>query len=220
MKNLAVTILIAVVIIILGLYLFFFQVRETEFALVTTFGKPTEPITKPGLYFKWPAPIQNKIVFDSRMRNFEMSLDETTTKAAVPIIVNTYVIWRVADPLKFYTAVGTIKEAENKLHSLAKDTQNRVIGRHNFSEFVNSDPKKVKFIEIQSEMIDDLRQNVREDFGIAIETLGIKQLKVSSDVSKEVFARMQAERQRKTYATIAQGQAEATKIRTEADAQK
>ncbi|MDD5459085.1 MAG: protease modulator HflC [Phycisphaerae bacterium] len=220
MKNLAVTILVAVVMIILALYLFSFQVRETEFALVTTFGKPTRPVIEPGWHFKWPSPIENKIQFDSRMRNFEMSLDETTTKGAVPIIVNTYVIWRVADPLKFYTAVGTVKEAENKLHSLAKDTQNRVIGRHNFSEFVNSDPAKIRFTEIQDEMLADLQRNVSDDFGIAIETLGIKQLKVSSDVSKEVFARMQAERMRKTNATIAEGEAQAMKIRTEADAQK
>jgi len=86
--------------------------------------------------------------------------------------------------------------------------------------FVNSDPEKIRFTEIQNEMLEDLQENVSDDFGIAIETLGIKQLKVSSDVSKEVFARMQAERKRKTNATIAAGEAQAMKIRTEADAQK
>ena len=61
---------------------------------------------------------------------------------------------------------------------------------------------------------------VLENYGIEIKTLGIKQLKVSEDVTQVVFERMKADRQRRTEATIAQGNAEATKIRTDADAKK
>jgi membrane protease subunit HflC len=202
------------------LYLVSFQVREIESVLVTTFGKPTREITEPGWYFKWPAPIQRVHPFDSRMRVFEAELGETTTKGAVPIIVNTFIVWKIAEPLKFFNAVGTIKEAENKLRSQLGDTQNKVIGRHYFAEFVNSNPAKIKFEEIQNEMLADLKQTVRTDYGIEIKTLGIEQLKVSEDVSKDVFERMKAERNRKTQATIAEGNAEATKIRTDADSKK
>ncbi len=69
-------------------------------------------------------------------------------------------------------------------------------------------------------MLTDLKQTVRTDYGIEIKTLGIKQLKVSEDVSKDVFERMRAERNRKTEATIAEGNAEATKIKTDADSKK
>jgi membrane protease subunit HflC len=154
------------------------------------------------------------------MRVFEAELGETTTKGAVPIIVNTFIVWKIAEPLKFFNAVGTIKEAENKLRSQLGDTQNKVIGRHYFAEFVNSNPAKIKFEEIQDEMLTDLKQTVRTDYGIEIKTLGIEQLKVSEDVSKDVFERMKAERNRKTQATIAEGNAEATKIRTDADSKK
>ena len=82
------------------------------------------------------------------MRVFEADLGETTTKGAVPIIVNTYVVWKIAEPLVFFNSVGTIKEAENKLLSQLSDTQNKVIGRHDFAEFVNSDPAKIKFEDI------------------------------------------------------------------------
>ncbi|MHC4070001.1 MAG: SPFH domain-containing protein, partial [Planctomycetota bacterium] len=93
MKNLAITILIAAVIVILGLYFVSFQVRETEATLVTRFGKPTREITEPGWYAKWPMPIERVYKFDARMKNFTAELGETTTKGAVPIIVNTYVVW-------------------------------------------------------------------------------------------------------------------------------
>jgi membrane protease subunit HflC len=220
MKNIAVTIFILFVVAVMVLYFVSFQVREIESALVTTFGKPTRPITKPGWYFKWPAPIERVYKFDSRMRVFEADLGETTTKGAVPIIVNTYIVWKIAEPLVFFNAVGTIKEAENKLLSQLSDTQNKVIGRHDFAEFVNSDPSKIKFEDIQSEMLADLQQPVRTYYGIEIKTLGIKQLKISEDVSKDVFERMRAERNRKTEATIAEGNAEAAKIKTDADSKK
>jgi len=220
MKSIAITIFIVLLIAVIGLYLVSFQVREIESALVTTFGKPSREITEPGWYFKWPAPIQRVYKFDSRMRVFEADLGETTTKGAVPIIVNTYVVWEIAAPLEFFNAVGTVREAESKLLSQINDTQNRVIGRHTFGEFVNSDPAKIKFDQVQEEMEADLKQSIRGDYGIEIKTLGIKQLKISEDVSKDVFGRMSAERNRKTEATIAQGQAEATRIRTDADSKK
>jgi membrane protease subunit HflC len=222
MKSIAITIFIVLIVAILALYLFSFQVREIETALVTTFGKATEQdeIKKPGWYFRWPAPIQRVYEFDSRMRVFEADLGETTTKGAVPIIVNTYIVWRIDEPLAFFNANehGSIIEAERKLLSQISDTQNRVIGRHSFGEFVNSDPTRIKFKQIEEEMFTDLQQAVKDaSYGIEIKTLGIKQLKVSEDVSKDVFERMKAERNRRTEATIAQGNAEATKIKTEAD---
>ena len=220
MKNLAITVFIVLVIAVLGLYLISFQVRETESALLTTFGKPTRELTEPGWYFRWPAPIQRVSKFDSRMRVFEANLGETTTKAVVPIIVNTYIVWRIADPLQFFNAVETVKEAENYLRSQLNDTQNNVVGQYYFSEFVNSDESKIKIEEIQEKMLAGLRQAVRDDYGIEIKTLGIKQLKISADVSKDVFERMKAERNRRTEATIAEGNAEATKIKTDADSKK
>jgi membrane protease subunit HflC len=205
----------------MGLYLVTFQVRETETALITQFGEPLPVIIDPGLNYKWPRPIQRVYKFDSRMRVLEAEVAETTTKGAVPIIVNTYVVWKIADPLQFFNANehGSITKAKEKLVSQISDTQNRIIGQHYFSEFVNSDPSKIIFEDIEKEMLDDfnIKQNVKEKYGIEIKAVGIKQLKISEDVSKDVFARMIAERDRKTLATIAEGNAAATKIKTDAN---
>jgi len=222
MKNIAITIFIVLVVIVMGLYLVSFQVREIETALVTTFGKATseDEITEPGWYFKWPAPIQRVYKFDFRKRVFEGDLIETTTKGAVPVIVNTYVVWKVAKPLQFFTAVGTIREAESKLRSQISDTQNRVIGRHSFGEFVNSDPAKIKFEDIQTEMLTDLKQPVLDNYGIEIVALGIKQLKISEDISKDVFERMRTERTGMYDVITKQGEAEAKMIEADAKSKK
>ncbi len=218
MKNIAIPILIAIIFLVMIVYLVTFQVRETESAFVVRFGKPVREMTQPGLYWKWPTPIEQVHKFDSRMRVFEPAqLSETTTAGRVPIIVNTYVVWRVAEPLKFLNAVQTVKNAEEKLRSQINDTQNRIIGRHAFGEFVNSDPNKIKFDQIQADMLADLKGPVLENYGIEIRMLGIKQLKISADVTKQVFERMRTERQSQTAAILSEGEADALKIRTEAN---
>ena len=220
MKNIAIPILVAVIFLIMAVYLVTFQVRETESVLITRFGKSVRDINEPGLELKWPLPIERVHRFDSRLRVLESELVETPTRGAVPIIVKSYVVWRIADPLTFLNAVETVADANDMLRSRINDTQNRVIGQHAFGEFVNSDPDAIRFQDIQTEMLADLQGPVRQDYGIEIKTLGIKQFKVSEEVTKDVFERMKADRQRRTEATIAQGNAEATKIRTDADAKR
>jgi membrane protease subunit HflC len=210
------------ILIFVVLFLFFvsFQVRETETALVTRFGEPVRTITEPGLKFKWPQPIEQVHKFDSRNRVYEADIGETTTKGAVPIIVKSYVVWKIARPLEFFNAVGTVIEAERRILDQLGDTQNRVVGRHFFSEFVNSDPEKIKFKEIESEMTADLAPTMLENYGVEIRTVGIKRMEINEDVTENVFERMRAERNRRTQAILTEGEAEATKIEADADTKK
>ncbi len=220
MRHIAIPILVAVIFLILATYLVAFQVRQSELAFVTRFGQPVRSITKPGLKLKLPTPIERVHKFDARMRLLEAEISEPTMRGKVPIIVASYMVWRIADPLQFYNSVGTIESAEIKLRSQIHDTQNRVIGQYSFAEFINSDPNKIKFDEIQGKMLADIAPRVVNEYGIEIKTLGIKQLKISQENTKVVFERMKTERKRRTEATIALGTAEATKIRTEANALK
>jgi membrane protease subunit HflC len=57
-------------------------------------------------------------------------------------------------------------------------------------------------------------------YGIDIMAVGIRQLGVSEEVTKDVFARMIADRTRKTETILAEGNAEATKIRTDAESKR
>lgn len=217
MKTVGVPLLVLLIILVLGLMLVAFQVRETELAFVTRLGKPVRTMDQPGLYFKWPIPIEKVHKYDTRLRVYEGPLAETTTRGAVPIIVKTYVVWRVTDPLKFLGSVRTIDEAERQLYNQINDTQNRVIGKYAFAEFVNNDPNQIKMDQIQSEMLTDLQTALQEEYGIEVSTLGIKQLMVAQSVTEKVFERMKSARNLKTVATITEGQAQATSIRTEAE---
>ncbi len=219
MKNVWVFVFVLLIVIVLGLYLFTFQVRETEIAVVTTFGKPTRTLKEPGMYFKWPRPINDVKRYDGRSQLYETVLMDTTTKGNEPITVTSYIIWKIDDPDTFRVSVGDKETARQRLHELLTDAQNTVIGKHYFNDFVNSDPDKIKFEEIESEMAEKIRPGAKE-LGVAVEVVGIRRLAVNETVTKAVFERMKAERNRKTKAITKAGETEADTIKKNAEARR
>jgi membrane protease subunit HflC len=144
--------------------------------------------------------------------------EETTTAGGEPIIVKSYAVWAIADPERFLTSVKDTKSAESSLGTLLRQAQNSVIGKHYFSEFVNTDPEKIKFEQIEKEIVSAVRTKAEEEYGIAIKTVGLKQINVPKDVTAKVFERMKADRTRKIDAILAEGRAQAERIKSDAEA--
>lgn len=217
MKNVAVPVAVFLLILFLVLYLVMFQVRETEVVFVERLGKVVDKTYKPGPHFKLPSPLDKVRRFDSRMRVFEGQFIETNTKGLIPVIIKPYVVWRIGDAFKFYQSQKTIKEAQSKLFGLINNTLNQVIGTYSFGDLVNSDPSRIKLTQIQEEMLAGLKNAAEGDYGIQVDAFGIKQLKVSEDVTAKVFDRMKAARTLQIEAITSSGAAQAKAIRTEAD---
>jgi membrane protease subunit HflC len=220
MKNIWAIVFVVLILVVLGLFLFSFQVRETEKALVTFFGKPTRVISdSPGWYLKWPRPINVVYKYDARSHLFETVLEETTTKGGKPINVTSYVVWKIGNPELFRTKVTDVKGAEANLESLLRNTQNTIIGRYYFSDFVNSDRDKIKIDEIEQAMAAAIKESA-PGYGIDVELVGINKLGISESTSEDVFKRMSADRKRRTEQVLADGNAEAAKIAKDAESKK
>ena len=220
MKNVSVVIFIGLIAAILVLFLVTFQVRETENAVVTTFGNPSRTITEPGFFWKLPSPIQKVSKFDSRINLFQRVMEETTTRGGETIIVTSYITWRIDEPQKFLENVGDKASARESLNSLLGDTQNTIIGKYHFSQIVNPDPAKIMLSKIEDDMAAIIAQAASRDYGILVEAVGIKQLGISKEVTNDVFERMRADRTRKTASIQAQGRAEAARIRKDAESKR
>ena len=82
-----------ILLLIFASILFCFQVRQSEVAVVTTFGKYSRTISDPGLRYKLPWPIQKVYRFDNRLQNFERKFEQTTTGDAKPLIIEVYIGW-------------------------------------------------------------------------------------------------------------------------------
>jgi membrane protease subunit HflC len=207
-----------VILLIFGSISFLFQVRESEVAFLTTFGKADEAVIKPGLRFKLPWPIQKVHRFDARVHNFEGKFEEAMTLDQRNILVLVYVGWRITEPQKFNRSFpGGVDDAKRNLESLVRSAKNATVGTHNFSDFINTDPAKLKFDEIEKEMLLQVAGTAKEKFGLEVKSLGIKRLGFPESVTQKVFERMKEERQRLVKQFEGEGDRDATKIRSSAE---
>lgn len=196
-----------------------FQVRQTEVAVVTTFGEASPKAIKAGLHFKLPWPIQKVVKFDSRIQNFEERFEETPTADGKNLLIMVYVGWRIVDPSAFMKQYpsGGASAAESALEAWVRSSKNAVVGKHPFSDFVSTDAEKLKFTEIEGEILEKVRVEARGTAGIEVAFLGIKRLGLPESASQRVFDRMREERMRLVQQAQGEGEALAITIRTTAD---
>ncbi len=219
MKNSRLSFVVGGLLLLLFMALLFcFQVRNTEVAVVTTFGRYSRDIPEPGLYFRLPVPIQSVYRFDNRLQNFERKFEQSTTRDARNLLVTMYVGWRIESARKFLELFGgDTAKAENTLEGLVSNAKNAVIGRYVFSDLISPDPKAVKFDQFEADVLKEIAGPASEKYGIKIELVGVKQLGLPEAITGKVFERMRAERDRLVKQYQGEGNARAQEIRSEAD---
>jgi len=220
-RHLITVITAAVLVVIFALLLFTFQVRQSEVAVVTTFGKITGTY-EPGLHLRWPWPVQAVYHFDRRIQNFEDNFSENLTADNINLLVSVYVGWKITDAPEFLNSFkdGSIPAAQGQLQSMLTSAKSAAVGRHPLSEFVNADSRQLKFDRIQSEIEEKVQAELQtNNYGIQVEFLGIKKLGLPESVTEAVFTRMKSERNILISQAQNEGQANAIKIRADADRQ-
>lgn len=208
-----------ILVIIFALLLFTFQVRQTEVAVVTTFGKPAADYTEPGLKFKLPWPIQNVYRFDKRIQNFESKYEEALTEDNLNLMVAVYAGWRIVEPRVFLQRFkdGSVAEAERSLSGLVSSAKNARVAKHPFSHFISPDEKNLKLVEIEQEILKSIQDQAKKNYGIEVTFLGIKKLGLPESITAKVFDRMRAERQRLVLQYQGQGESQSIQIRSAAN---
>ena len=177
--------------------LFCFQVRQTEIALVTRFGKPVRSYNvdlnrpEPGLKFKWPWPVEKVQLFDKRLQDFEDQGDrfeENLTQDHYPLLVRVYAGWVISDPALFRERFGgSVERAQMALESQVRNTKNAVVGRHAFSQFISTDEKQVQIPQIEGEMLAGLQDAAKSNYGIDVRFLGIERLGLPESITQKVL---------------------------------
>jgi len=222
-RNVMTLAIAAVLIVIFGLLLFVFQVRKSEVAVVTTFGKPDpRPYDQPGAYFKWPWPIQKVYKFDQRIQNFEDKFSENLTADNNNLLTSVYVGWQISDAATFFPkfAGGSVPAAQRMLESMLRSAKSAVVGKHTLSQFVNTSPQDLKFDAIENEIESAVQSQLQTNqCGIRLAFLGIKKIGLPPNVTEAVFQRMTSERQILISRFQYEGEAEAQKIKSTADRQ-
>jgi modulator of FtsH protease HflC len=207
-----------VLLVIFVLMLFTFQVRQTEIAVVTTFGKYSRSVSAPGFQWRAPWPIQKVYEFDNRIQNFERKFEQTTTRDGINVLITVYAGWRVADPKVFLESLnGDVLHAEQALEPLIRNMKNGVISQHGFADLISTNQANLKFDQIEQEMLTAVQGQAKTTYGLEVKFLGIKQLGLPESITSKVFDRMKAERQTRVKQFQTEGEKEAKIIRAQAD---
>jgi modulator of FtsH protease HflC len=209
---------IAAAVALIALYATFFSVRETEFGLVTQFGRPIRTVADAGLHLKWP--FQTVLVFDRRLRIYNPRPSEFLTRDKKNLVIENYVAWRIDDPNRFVLKVGDPVAAEMRLHDIIWSGLSAAIGTHDLDSLVSVGAQKVQPAAMLDHLTELTDRTALDQYGIRVLDVRIKRLNLPEQNKQSVYARMRAERERIARQYRAEGEEQALTIRADADRQK
>jgi modulator of FtsH protease HflC len=173
----------------------FFTVTSGEFALVTEFGKPVQVVTAPGLGFKYP--YQSVRSFDSRIDVYVPAASEFLTLEKTPVVAGAAILWRIADPKRFFETAGSP-----------------------LSAFVSVEPGAYRAEALLAEVTRKCREVARRDYGIEIAEVKLQSFDFPKQNRPRVYARMASERGQLSMKYRSEGEEAGLKIRSAADGEK
>jgi modulator of FtsH protease HflC len=221
MKRKPLTLAVAVVLLVIfGLMLFVYQVRVSQVAVITFFGKVAGVNTNSGPGLRLPYPIEKVFILDQRIQNFQDNFEQIKLHDQNIIFVSLYIGYRISEPDVFFRNFlnGSIQEAEEKINDLVRSAKSEVVGRHDFSDFVSTDTQQAKFAGIEKEILGEVQKRLGDKhYGVDVRFLQIQKIGLPESVTQTVFDRMTAERQSYISKIQSEGELAATKIKSSAD---
>jgi len=204
---------IVLILAVIGLGGALFTVSQTEQALVLRFGEPVAGrglVTEPGLHFKIPI-IENVVFLDNRILDVESPSLEVLASDNQRLEVDSFIRYRIVDPLRFFQTVGGIAGANNQLASVLNSAVRRVLSEANQQQIVR-DERAALMVKIREQANAEARK-----FGVSVVDARIRRVDLPQQISEKVYGRMQTERAREAAEYRAQGSEQAQKIKAKAD---
>ena len=196
----------------------FFTVDSADYAIVTDFGKPTQVITAPGLGFKHP--LQSVRTFDHRLFVYAAPPSEFLTLEKTPVVASGTILWRVADPKRYFETVVDRTSAESRLGDILSAELGATIGSNPLVAFVSMDAAAYRADAIVAEIARRCDAVALRDYGIAVLDVQLRGFDFPKQNRLRLYARMKSERGRISMLYRSEGEEEGLKVRAAAEEQK
>ena len=216
MKIKSILITVVAVILLIGVCCGFYVVEENEYACVVRFQKIIQTADSAGLYFKIPF-LDTIKTFPKAMMLYDISPSEVLTSDKQNMTVDSYVLWKIDDPLLFYSTLGNTTIAEQRLDALTYNALKNVMGTLAQKDIINEgDAANRNDIY---EGITDSVSKISQNYGIHVVDVKIKRLDLPEANEQAVYSRMISERNQIAEKYMADGEYEASIIRNDVDKQ-
>ena len=192
-----------------------FTVHETQRALVLRFGEITQVDLDPGLHFKLPIADDDK-KFDGRIQTLDSAPERYFTLEKKPLVVDSFVKWRVSDVQTFYetTEGGDQRRAELLLSQRVNEGLRNQISRRDMHEVISGERD-----QLMADLTQQLNNEMRRDVGVDVIDVRVKRIDLPPEVSSAVYDRMNSEREIEAQQYRATGRELDLGIRADADRQ-
>ena len=185
--------------------------NEDEYSLVRQFGKIDHVVTEAGVTFKIPF-IQSVDKLPKQTLFYDLSASDVITSDKKTMICDSYILWRIDDPLKFaQTLNSSVSNAENRLDTIVYNSTKNVI-----SSMTQEDVISGRDGELSNAVLSNIGNSTTQ-YGITILSFETKHLDLPSDNKAAVYERMISERDNIAATYTAEGNSEAQKIRNATD---
>lgn len=207
---------ILLVLMLLGATMF--VVDQRQYGVVYQMGQIQRVVTDPGLNFKLPL-IQNVNYMDKRL----LTLDSTDTEPMLtaekqPVVIDWYVRWRITDPQEYIRNVGQDEKAgAQRLNSVVRNALQEEINRRTVREIIST-KREGLMADVKREVSEAVKG--AKPWGIEIVDVRITRADYVESITASVYGRMEAERKQVATEVRSTGQAEAERIRADADRQR
>jgi modulator of FtsH protease HflC len=211
MSRLAIAAIAALVVLFVLAEATLFTVDQTEQVLITQFGDPVRVIRQAGLHTKTPF-VQTVIGFDKRLLNLELPGEQVILGDQRRLVVDSFTVFRIVDPLLYYQSVGPAEGAiRGRLNSIVSASLRRVLANNKLLDVLSA-----KREQIMATIRDQVNVEMK-GFGVAIEDVRIRRADLPDENTKAILSRMQSERQRVAAQARAEGSEASQRIRADAE---
>lgn len=211
----AILIVIGVIAALMATY----TVRETQQALVLRLGEPVGVVNEPGnenpgLHFKMPF-LDEIVYLEKRNIEFDMAPEEIQAADQERLVVDSFLRYRIVDPLRFYQTVRNEDGARARLRSIMDDSLRGVIASIPSDQVISG--RRAELMDRVQSAVE--AQVANQQLGINVIDVRILRADLPQQIAAQVFERMRSERQQEAARIRAEGDQAAQEIRANADRQ-
>jgi len=223
--------IVAVLAIIIIASSSFYVVDIKSQCVVTQFGRPVKVVTSPGLKIKTPF-IQKAKYFEKRIIEWDGEPSDILTRDKENIGINTWARWRIIEPLRFYTSLGTEDRGQGVLDEVIESAVKNIVSSYPLNEVLRNTNRKLEYTTVELEkaemdkkvkvahgranLVKEIHKmankGLGERYGMVLVDVRIKHINYVPAVIPKIFDRMRSERIRIANKYESEGRREEAQI--------
>ena len=184
--------------------------KENEYTIVKQFSKIERVNKSAGLSLKIPF-VETVDKLPKQIQFYDMAESDVITKDKKTMVVDSYVLWRITDPVIFAQSLNSVTSAEGRIDSIVYNAMKNVISSMDQTEVISG-----RDGELSLEFMKNIGTTMHQ-YGVELISVETKRLDLPGGNKTAVFDRMISERSQMAATYTAEGESEAQKIHNTTD---